>query len=372
MRPDKEFKEYKRLHDSSIHLFDEYIEDKKKPLLTWNCGDNLADQAQAPKYLINNILETDAHGMFAGDSMAFKTFVDLRMAYSICTGIEFMGNQVYETGIVLYVCGEGKGALARRIKALKICESDFKGNLMVLEEHLMIDNPTQMVLLRQEIERINPVLVIFDTFGSLVGDTDENSASDVGRTLRLIKETCRNGVTSSMIVHHYGKDGSKGMRGSIAFKANTDFEFSLERQQSTMITVMSCVKMKDGENFNPIAMQAHIIDLGLERQDGSNTTSLVIKPCDKSFKIDKGLSFATIQVFESLVRCIEEVGSNYYMNNGVVCGVTNDDFRPYCYPILNVADNSKRNTLKRHLEKLIIADKIMINKDIIYLIDSVT
>jgi len=372
MRPDKEFKEYKRLHDSSIHLFDEYIEDKKKPLLTWNCGDNLADQAQAPKYLINNILETDAHGMFAGDSMAFKTFVDLRMAYSICTGIEFMGNQVYETGIVLYVCGEGKGALARRIKALKICESDFKGNLMVLEEHLMIDNPTQMVLLRQEIERINPVLVIFDTFGSLVGDTDENSASDVGRTLRLIKETCRNGVTSSMIVHHYGKDGSKGMRGSIAFKANTDFEFSLERQQSTMITVMSCVKMKDGENFNPIAMQAHIINLGLERQDGSNTTSLVIKPCDKSFKIDKGLSFATIQVFESLVRCIEEVGSNYYMNNGVVCGVTNDDFRPYCYPILNVADNSKRNTLKRHLEKLVIADKIMINKDIIYLIDSVT
>lgn len=240
-------------------------------------GDELASNAKAPDYLINNILESDAHGMLSGASMAFKTFVAIGMVHSICTGADFMGQKVYKTGKVLYVCGEGQGALSRRIKAKQIVDGGFNNNLQILDGTIRIDNKNDMERLKQAIDEIQPVLVVFDTFASLVSETDENSPSDVGRVLKLIKETCRNASnTSSMIVHHHGKDASKGMRGASNFTNDTDFSFELNRNIGSMMTTLSCKKMKDGELFSDIHIEARVVELGLIRQDGIETTSLVM------------------------------------------------------------------------------------------------
>jgi len=45
----------------------------------------------------------------------------------------------------------------------------------------------------------------------------------------------------------------------------------------TMNTVLSCKKMKDGELFKDINLVAKIIELGLIRQDGDQSTSLVLE-----------------------------------------------------------------------------------------------
>lgn len=240
-------------------------------------GDELATTAKAPNYLINDILETDAHGILGGASMAFKTFVAIRLAHSICTGKPFAGREVFHAGKVLMACGEGHGALSRRIKAVKIVEGGFNNNLLVLNEPVKIDNKADMARLKLAIDEYKPALFIFDTFASLVSETDENSPSDTGRALRLIKETCRNNHTSSMIIHHHGKDIARGLRGASNFTNDMDFTFSLEREPDSMITTLSCKKMKDGDNFTEIYLEAVPVDLGLERQDGKPATSLIIK-----------------------------------------------------------------------------------------------
>ncbi len=245
-------------------------------------GDEMAINAKAPVYLINNILEDDSHGIIDGASMAYKTFVALRMVHSVCTGADFMGNTVYKTGKVLYVCGEGMGALSRRIKALRTTSGDFNNNLIVLDTPVFIDDVTHMAALRGVIEDQQPVLVIFDTFSSLTSVTQENDNAQVAACLNLVKNTCRTDTnTSSLIVHHLGKDAAKGSRGASAFLNNTDFSFQLEKQDG-MITILSCKKQKDGEHFDDIAMKAHVIDLGLTRQDGDSTTSLVLEHTNES------------------------------------------------------------------------------------------
>ena len=245
--------------------------------LEWLDGDSMSDSLKPTNYLIADILESDSHGMFAGDSMSFKTFIALRLAWSICTGSPFFDHQSYNTGKVLYVCGEGKNAFAKRIKAISIVDGGFNNNLLVLNDFFTMDDEESMTRLRVSITKHNPLLVIFDTFGSLVSNTDENSATDVGKVLKIRRETCSNGKTSSIIVHHYGKDSSRGMRGSIAFKANCDFEYSSARVKDSMTTVFSCEKMKDGEMFSPISMEARKVDLGIIGQDGNSETSLVLK-----------------------------------------------------------------------------------------------
>lgn len=275
--------------------------------LQWSDGDDLGRNAQAPKYLINDILETDAHGIISGSSMSFKTFLCLRLAFSICTGEPFFQHPVFRTGKTLYVCGEGRGALARRIKAMQLAFNDFGGNLMILDSLIKIDDVSDMAKLRSTIEDHNPVLVIFDTLSSLSGNTDENSNNDVSEMLTLIKNTCRNADCSSIGIHHFGKDAQKGSRGASAFKANSDFEFSLVREEGTMQTTLSCLKMKDGDLFDDMVFVADVVDLGLIREDGTTATSLVLNKGDTKPRLNL-LSENDSLCLESLRMTIEKDG----------------------------------------------------------------
>ena len=347
--------------------------------LTWSDGDFMADNATAPEYLINDILETDSHGVLAGASQAFKTFADLRMVYSICTGNDFFGHEVFTTGKVLYVCGEGMGALKRRLKALKIVEGDFKGNLCILDHPIRIDSQADMAMLRQSIEKINPILVVFDTFASLVSITNENDPSEVGRVLKLVKETCRHGKTSSLITHHYGKDASKGARGASNFFNDGDFFFEMTRAADSMLATLSCKKMKDGETFDDIYMQAHVVELGIIRQDGKIATSLVLKPTDEkpdTGRKGKPLDSLHTKILASLYEALDAHGISpppeiisRFPDSPQNCPkkvVHINDFRPFAYPHLNVAQNSKRTVLKRCITLLEDNNKTMFYNDYLW------
>ena len=259
--------------------------------LRFACADVLAAQARAPKFIIDGILNEDACGILGGSSMAFKSFTAFRMAHSICTGKPFIGRQVYETGPVVYICGEGEGALSRRIKGLIIKYGGFNNNLVILQTQISIDNVNEMNALRADLLKIKPKFVIFDTFASLVSSTEENSTSAVGAVLKMVKMICRNAdgnnITSSMIVHHFGKVTSAGLRGASSFTNDTDFVFILERTQGKLNTVMSCGKQKDGEEFKPISLKAFVVNLGLTMQNGNEAKTLVIDegdPLDASSK----------------------------------------------------------------------------------------
>ena len=271
-------------------------------------GDDMALTAKAPVYLIKGILEQDSHGVMFGASMSYKTFVALSMAHSICTGKPFMGRKVRKTGVVLYVCGEGDGAMKRRIKAQVIKKGGFNGNFKMLEGNISIDSADDMARLEQTIRKIKPVLVIFDTFASLVGNTNENDNGAVGAVLKLIKETCRTDFgTSSMIVHHTGKDDSKGMRGASAFKNNVDFSIELKRAND-FCTTMSCEKMKDGENFKDIHMVATVVELGIKNDDEDDLdpiTSVVMMQVDNvKTKDNKSLNSEERKVLDVLTNLL--------------------------------------------------------------------
>ncbi|MDO9267657.1 MAG: AAA family ATPase [Methylobacter sp.] len=351
--------------------------------LTWNNGDDLAINAKAPDFMVNDIFESDSHGILFGDSMTYKTFLALMLAYSICTGHNFFKHQVFSTGKVLYICGEGKSALSRRLLAIRLTFGDFQGNLFVLHDCISIDNGIDMIRLKNAVNEIKPALVIVDTFSSLVSNTDENSNSDVSGVLRSVRDTCSNGSTSSLIIHHKGKDSASGMRGASAFKGNIDFAFEATRNGDSMITTLNCKKMKDGEDFDPINMKAEVVELtGLARQDGKVSTSLVLRSTDEKPKTGKtgdSLDKLDTDILASLSKAIDEKGFSptqeiidYFSNNPQNCPkniVELDDFRPFAYPLLTVAEDSKRTTLKRRIDKLIKLNKCMFYSDYLWTID---
>lgn len=261
-------------------------DEKPKSRFTTTTGNHLARNAKAPVYLIDGILEQDAHGIVYGASMSFKSFAVLEMAHCIANGRPFMGHKVKQTGSVIYVCGEGAGGVGRRLKAQIITNGEFKNDFHLLNESIDIGNDDDMAELKLLISEIKPVLVIFDTFASLAHGINENDNGAVGAALNSIRDTCRTEFkTSSLVVHHTGKDDAKGSRGAYAFKANVDYEIELKRGNNDSTTTMHCEKMKDGENFKDIHMAAVVVDLDIPCDD-KIITSLILKQID-AVKADK-------------------------------------------------------------------------------------
>lgn len=279
-----------------------------KPELTLLNGWDTAQEAQAPEYLIKGILEADAHGILGGASQSLKTFLALKMAFSICSGQEFLGHRVYKTGSVIFVCGEGRGAIERRIKALTMLYGKPQYPLYILGDGITLSSDESMGGLNNLLDQMEekPALIIFDTFSSLGGGIEENSNSEVAAALARVRDVSRAAGASSLIVHHFGKDAEKGFRGASAFLGNVDFAFTAKREGAPiggcLQSKLECVKMKDGEFFQPKVFVAKVIGLGINDQEGNEATSLAVTN-ETGTQAAKPASQDELML-EALIRCV--------------------------------------------------------------------
>lgn len=250
-------------------------------------GAQAAAEAKAADYLIKNFLERDAHGILVAASQSFKSFFTIKIAHSIATGQPLFGHKVYQTGTVVMVCGEGMGGIRRRIRAAEMAYGcSFGERLQVLDGRININDKEQMQQLAISIARFDPALIIYDTFSSLAHGVEENSNSEVSTLLADIRGISEAVGASTVIVHHLGKDASKGVRGASAFKGNVDFEWAMARRTKddgnglSMVAKVSCGKMKDAECWESFEVEATKINLGIFNQDQEEETSLALDGID--------------------------------------------------------------------------------------------
>jgi len=94
---------------------------------------------------------------------------------------------------------------------------------------------------------IDPALVVVDTASWAMEGLEESSARDAGIFLGgmdFIRKALRCAVA---IIHHSGKDGSKGERGSSALPANVDFRVEVECDHAVKAVRVWMRKQKDAE-----------------------------------------------------------------------------------------------------------------------------
>jgi|TARA_X000000950_G_scaffold28072_1_gene30212 hypothetical protein len=77
--------------------------------------------------------------------------------------------------------------------------------------------------------RLPPVLII-DTWAMLTASMDENSGKDMSAAIAALRELqVRVGNLTIIIIHHAGKDGSRGMRGHSSLLAAVDVAIEVNR-----------------------------------------------------------------------------------------------------------------------------------------------
>lgn len=234
------------------------------------------------RYLVKGWLDREASSVLYGESNVGKTFFALDLSLHVAAGMDWHGAKIgAASGPVVYVASEGGSGIKNRIAAVRHNSPDLfeaaKGNFYLLAETLdLCTSADAEALANQIVQECGAAsLVIVDTLARSMGGGDENSAKDMSlfvRAVDLIRERTKAHV---MVIHHSGKESSKGARGSSALRAAVDSEIELTRDGK--VIQAETRKQRDMETGKLFAYTLQGVTIGRD-EDGEEVTSAIVNP----------------------------------------------------------------------------------------------
>ena len=122
-----------------------------------------------------------------------------------------------------------------------------------------------------------PALVVIDTLARAMMGGDENSAQDVGAFNNAVQALIASTGACVLILHHTGKDKTRGPRGSSALQGAIDTEIEIDGR------VLVPTKQRDMETGQPIGYALLPLVVGID-DDGDMLTSCVVQPHTAAFQ----------------------------------------------------------------------------------------
>ena len=169
------------------------------------------------EYLIHKVFEANSLISITGPSGQFKSFIAVCIGCAVATGTEW-NSRATRKGAVLYLAGEGRNGIKRRVAAWCLVNGIDMAQLefYLSKQTLMMDG-SNIDSIASEMAGIDVALVIIDTTARHI-DGHENDTKDMCRYIAAVDALKdRLGATGAMI-HHTGHDASRG-RGNTSYKA---------------------------------------------------------------------------------------------------------------------------------------------------------
>lgn len=241
-------------------------------------------ECTAPRFIVRDYLEQNTLGVLFGDPATGKSFLAMDLAACITTGIPWRGHKV-DKGAVLYIAGEGRNGIARRLRAWEIrsgislstaplylsnrptalCDLESNKELLEAADRVSKDNP--------------PKLVVIDTLARNFGPGDENSAKDMSMAIQAMDKIRTRFGCTVLIIHHTGHNNKNRERGSFGLRGGIDASYCLAKDDSGTVKLQPS-KMKESELPEPMAFKIAPVDLGIEDEEGRNVTSAILYQVD--------------------------------------------------------------------------------------------
>jgi hypothetical protein len=132
------------------------------------------------------------------------------------------------------------------------------------------------VLLANEIEASGGAdLIVIDTLAASSPGADENAAKDMGKVIEHCKQLHKATGATVLLIHHSGKDESKGARGWSGLRAAADAEIEVNRNGDNRIATVK--KLKDGEDGAKFGFKLMPVEIGIDT-DGEPIKSCIVEP----------------------------------------------------------------------------------------------
>lgn len=173
-------------------------------------SNQLDEETWGQSWLIEKIVPEFQTTVIFGDEDAYKTFVSISLGFLIQNGLQELG-ETKKTG-VLYLCLENHHGFLPRLEAINELYEDL--------EPIIVDNSRFDICVGRDVSDVTEYckkngigFLIIDTLSQAIHEGDESSGS-VGRSVRNACNVFNINQITVLLVHHSGKNGSAGARGS--------------------------------------------------------------------------------------------------------------------------------------------------------------
>lgn len=220
-----------------------------------------------PEYLVEGVIEEGTMGVVFGDPGTYKTFVTMDMLLCVASGRPWHGHAVKQ-GPVVYIVGEGRQGIARRVLAwgkhngVDVATLPF----FVSSMSAALTDPKAAAEVATTIAEVTekhgaPVAVCIDTLARNFGSGDENSTADMSAFVTNIDQYLGSSCVR-LIVHHSGLNDKTRSRGNSALKGALDFEYRMKKRVDGIVE-MKNTKMKDAPEWTePMRFIPHTVSIG--------------------------------------------------------------------------------------------------------------
>lgn len=277
-RQDEEFLDAVNYRSKDFEVLPDEPEDPKKAERFDIIPAGVFSRKPVVKWLIKDILPERGFYQFYGGSGDGKTFATLDMMLSLCRGIDWNGHKIKRKHKIVYICAEGAGGFISRLKAYA---DYYKINLDEIELGIIPETPdfrklTDIKTLADKINIYGQVdITIVDTLAQVTAGADENTSKDMGPALKNCAELMRLTNAGCGLVHHSGKDISKGARGWSGLKAPLDAEFCVTKDENGARKFW-VDKLKDARDGFGFDFELETVNFGVD-EDGDILTSCVVQ-----------------------------------------------------------------------------------------------
>jgi hypothetical protein len=234
-------------------------------------------------WCVRGVLPARGLAAIAGPSGSGKSFLAFDMAAAIAGGWRWFGQRVTAAPVV-YAALEGEAGYKLRAQAWEANHGQALPNGL----RLMLD-PFKLTEAQdvQDLAAVVPAgaVVIIDTLNRAAPESDENSSRDMGLILEAAKRLQAMTGGLVVLVHHTGKDESKGLRGHSSLFAALDAVVTVSRDGDRREWKMG--KSKDGADGEAHTFKLQVETLGFD-EHGDSLTSCVVVPTNEPPKEPKG------------------------------------------------------------------------------------
>lgn len=242
------------------------------------------------EYAVDGFIERGATAGIVAPPESGKSLIALNIAACVATGKPFHGREV-EQGLVVYLLGEGRSGMKRRLQAL---ENHYKLGikrgtpLFFSRTSAPILDPKECARITAKIQLCEEIygdglqLLIIDTLSRFIAPGKDSASEDMSAYFNAVDQL--RGYAAAITLHHPGHMEKQRGRGSSVWAGALDAEFNISKagdQKSGEIITLTCSKMKDGEKPDPFSYRIKTGPSSTIDRDGNVIQSVFLEPTEQ-------------------------------------------------------------------------------------------
>lgn len=237
-----------------------------------------SDLLNAPplRWLVRGVMPMHGLACMYGASGSGKSFLALDLCAAVADGAEWFGCHV-TAAPVAYAALEGEHGFRQRVDAWQVHHGrDLPAALRFVMQPFDLRNADDLRELADSVTASGGAggLLVLDTLSRASGAADENSSKDMGEIVSAAAALQSKLGGTVLLIHHTGKDATKGLRGHSSLFAALDSAIEVTRTDDRR--AWRIAKSKDDSDSAAHSFRLAVVEIGAD-EHGDVLTSCIVE-----------------------------------------------------------------------------------------------